>query len=163
MTYLRIILIMLLALTISCSINPNETNVKQIEGYTTDEDFFNTSDYMGIPIVINFWYPSCPPCAKELPSLSKFSTQNKDELITLGIIHDSLLDSKEDYLGMIKKFEITYPNIFDQDGAIGEKYEILGFPTTIFLDKNHMLVKKWTGFLTEEALEEYSKLIMDQE
>ena len=63
---------------------------------------------------------------------------------------------------MIKKFEITYPNIFDQDGAIGEKYEILGFPTTIFLDKNHMLVKKWTGFLTEETLEEYSKLIMDQ-
>tara|TARA_B110000438_G_scaffold258220_1_gene266783 strand:+ start:405 stop:890 length:486 start_codon:yes stop_codon:yes gene_type:complete len=161
MTYLRIILIMLLALTISCSTKSSKETVNKIEGYTTTEDFFTTSDYIGVPIVINFWYPSCPPCAKELPSLTKFSSQNKDVLITLGIIHDSLLDSKEDYLGMIKKFEISYPNIFDQDGNIAEKYEILGFPTTIFLDKNHVIIKKWTGFLTEEKLEEYSKLIMN--
>ena len=113
MSYLRIILIMMLSLTISCSIKSNETNINEIEGYTTDEEFFNTSDYSGMPRVINFWYPSCPPCAKELPYLAKFDTQNKGDLITLGIIHDSLLDSKQDYLQMmIMRYSLNYILLF---------------------------------------------------
>ena len=53
---------------------------------------------------------------------------------------------------MIDKFNVHYPNIFDEEGKIFQKFNIVGFPSTIFLDKNHEIIEEWTGFLSEESL-----------
>ena len=54
----------------------------------------------------------------------------------------------------IDEFGITYAVGTDQDGIIVD-YKVLGFPSTVFLDKQHRVVRTWTGALNAEKLEEF--------
>ena len=36
-----------------------------------DGETLRISDLEGKPIVMNFWFPSCPPCVAEMPDLEK--------------------------------------------------------------------------------------------
>ena len=49
--------------------------------------------------------------------------------------------------------ETDKPPFFD----LVNDFNVLGFPTTLFFDKNHKLSKKWTGYLDEENLIEQLK------
>ena len=113
---------------------------------------FNSEEFQGTPMVINFWYPSCPPCAKELPIFAKFHNQNSKKIKFVGIVHNSLVDKKEDSINLINKFNIKYENIYDENGDLVKDFNVLGFPTTLFFDEDHNLLKKWTGYLDEENL-----------
>ena len=120
---------------------------------------FNSKEFTGTPMIINFWYPSCPPCTKEIPTLVEFDKKNNQEIIMVGIIHNSLVDSKEDAIKMLEKFNVKYTNLYDKDNLLTEEFDILGFPTTIFLDKTHKISTKWTGFLDENTLKKESSKI----
>ena len=51
---------------------------------------------------------------------------------------------------------------FDKSQTIDDlvnDFNVLGFPTTLFFDKNHKLSKKWTGYLDEENLIDQLKKI----
>ena len=144
------LILLFIFLILGCS-NSNETplpfNAELIEGGE-----FKSEDFKGKPMIINFWYPSCPPCAKELPTLVKYHNENLKNIKFLGVVHNSLVDKKEDSVNLIKKFNIEYQNIYDEKGELVKDFNVLGFPTTLFFDKNHKLSKKWTGYLDEENL-----------
>ena len=72
---------------------------------------------------------------------------------------DVFVSKKEDSLRLIDKFNIKYQNIYDENGDLVNDFNVLGFPTTLFFDKNHKLSKKWTGYLDEENLIEQLKKI----
>ena len=36
-----------------------------------DDNEVTTGDLLGEPLVVNLWYSTCPPCAKELPRLRR--------------------------------------------------------------------------------------------
>ena len=153
--------VLLFVLVLSgCSDNQTIENNIQIQGRTTNNENFNSLDFMGTPIIINFWYPSCPPCVKEIPTLVQTSERYENKILILGIIHNSFFDSEEDRQNMIDKFNVHYPNIFDEEGEIFQKFNIVGFPSTIFLDNNHEIIEKWTGFLSEENLDKYAEEMM---
>ena len=113
---------------------------------------FNSEEFIGTPLVINFWYPSCPPCAKELPTLVKFDNQDEYKVKFLGIVHNSLVDKKEDSIRLIDKFNIKYQNIYDENGDLVNDFNVLGFPTTLFFDKNHKLSKNGLDILMKKIL-----------
>ena len=77
----------------------------------------------------------------------------------LGIIHNSLVDPKEDSVKMLEKFNVEYINLYDEDNLLTEKFKVLGFPTTIFLDENHNISTKWTGFIDDNTLKKESSKI----
>jgi len=35
------------------------------------------SQYLGQPVVVNFWFPSCPPCRAEMPDLEQTFQNHK--------------------------------------------------------------------------------------
>ena len=70
-----------------------------------------------------------------------------------------MVDKKEDSIRLIDKFHIKYQNVYDENGELVNDFNVLGFPTTLFFDKNHKLSKKWTGYLDEENLIEQLKKI----
>ena len=59
---------------------------------------FVLGDSISKPIIINFWFPSCPPCVEEMPDLNEFYHANKTNVDVLGIQLiglDSLSDGQE--------------------------------------------------------------------
>ena len=143
-------LFLIILFMLSCSDSKN--NVLPIKAELIDGGSFNSEEFKGTPLVINFWYPSCPPCAKELPTLVKIDNESKYNVKFVGIVHNSLVDKKEDSIRLINKFKIEYENIYDKNGDLVDNFNVLGFPTTLFFDSDHELSKKWTGYLDEENL-----------
>ena len=117
-------------------------------------ELINLSDYAGQPVVINFWYPSCPPCRLEMPDLEATFKKHEAQGLELIGVQSLVLDTVEEGQEFIDEFGITYAVGPDTETKIIIDYGVANFPTTVFLDKDHNVVRKWTGILTAEKLDE---------
>ena len=129
-----------------------ELEVFANENYTRGE-LVGLSEFEGQPVVINFWYPSCPPCRLETPDLQATFQKHKGDVQFIGVMA-MVLDTVEEGQEFIDEFGITYAVGPDTETKILIDYKASSFPTTVFLDKNHEIVRNWAGVLTEEKLEE---------
>jgi thiol-disulfide isomerase/thioredoxin len=134
----------------------------------TDEQFKNK------PVLINLFGTWCPNCNDEAPVLAKlYDKYNSQGLEIVGLAfeftEDSIRDKKQ--IDVFKKrHAINYPLLLAGGNDKSEATKILGFldevksyPTTIFLDKNHKVVKIHTGFSGPGTGEHYTKLIEELE
>lgn len=125
------------------------------ENYAKGEQV-RLSQFLGQPVVVNFWFPSCGPCRAEMPDLEKaFNAHKEDEVAFMGVQLLGL-DTAEDGQVFIDEIGITYA-VGPDDGTDivrDEDYEVISFPTTFFLDREHKIVRKWVGILTPGKLEE---------
>ena len=112
------------------------------------------SQFLGRPVVINFWFPSCPPCRAEMPDLQHTFEQHVEDGVQFIGIQLLGLDTAEDGQEFISELGVTYAVGTDDDGAIIRDYEVTSFPTTVFLDSDHRVERKWAGILTEGKLGE---------
>ena len=112
------------------------------------------SQFLGRPVVINFWFPSCPPCRAEMPDLQRTFEEHSDDGVQFIGVQLLGLDTAGDGQEFINNLGITYAVGADDEGAIMRDYEITSFPTTVFLDSDHHVVRKWAGILTEGKLTE---------
>ena len=119
------------------------------------------SNLEGQPVVMNFWFPSCPPCVAEMPDLERVYQKHKADGVEFIGVQLVGLDTVADGKDFIREMGITYPVGADEDGGIVQAYGITGFPTTVFIDGNQSIVRKWSGVLTEEKLEELVAEIMN--
>jgi thiol-disulfide isomerase/thioredoxin len=146
----------------SPALNPDGMNVEAAEGSLAPDFELETvaisgssttngeawlSDYRGHPVVLNFWATWCYPCRKEIPQFVKSADKyNDDGLVVIG------LDLQEGP-GLIQPFAqeygMNYPILVDRDGEVGNKYRLLGMPTTVFIDANGVVRKIFRGPLQE--------------
>jgi peroxiredoxin len=115
--------------------------------------------FEGQPIVLNFWYPSCPPCRLEMPHFEAAFQTHKDEVAFVAI-QQLGLDSADEGQEFIEEFGLTYAVGADTSGTVIKDYNVKTFPTTVFLDKDHTIVRKWAGPLNEEKLNELIEEIL---
>ena len=115
--------------------------------------------FEGQPIVLNFWYPSCPPCRLEMPHFEAAFQAHKDEVAFVAI-QQLGLDSVDEGQKFVEEFGLTYAVGPDKSGTVIREYDVKTFPTTIFLDADHNIVRKWAGPLNEEKLNELIEEIL---
>lgn len=140
-------------LLLSCNTFANE-QIIEISGITLEDKTFNSKDFKGYAIIINFWYPSCPPCVKEIPNLVKSINKYQNKIKVIGVLHNSPFDSKDTAKALLNNFDATYVNIFDEKGEIESKLSVKVFPTSIFLNRDHQITAEWSGYLNKNKLEE---------
>ena len=116
------------------------------------------------PIVLNFWAGLCPPCRAEMPDLQEFNDKFEDRALLLGIDLGQFtgLGNPEDAQKLLDELGVTYPAGFTTDGDVVRDYEVLGMPTTIFIDAQGKIFNKWTGALNGEILEEKTLEMLNQ-
>ncbi len=134
-------------------------NAPQISAETLAHGKFDLAEVAGKPVVVNFWFPSCPPCRAEMPDLQEAYTEFKDQDVQFVGIQQLGIDSKDDAIAFLEEVGVEYPNIPDENAAIQLEYKILSYPTTVFLDSNHDIVKKWNGLITRDDLREQIEII----
>ena len=49
-----------------------------------DDNEITTAEFLGEPLVVNLWYSTCPPCAKELPEFAEVDAET-DEVRFIGV------------------------------------------------------------------------------
>ncbi|MBF6590817.1 MAG: TlpA family protein disulfide reductase [Ktedonobacterales bacterium] len=104
----------------------------------------------GKPIVLNFWASWCVPCKEEAPVLraawQKYAPRGA---VFIGV---ALQTSRADLIGFTSRYRIPYPCGPDTSGSISTAYGTTGIPTTIFIDREGVVVKKFTGQISAAEL-----------
>src|SRR5687768_11242229 len=58
-------------------------------GTTLDGSAFDLASLRGVPVVVNFWGPSCVPCRDEFPLLEEKQAEHAaDGLTVVGVLTD---------------------------------------------------------------------------
>lgn len=124
-----------------------------VSGDTFTQGEFDLGMHEGKPVLVNFWFPSCPPCRAEMPDLQAAYEIYGDDVVFVGI-QQLGLDSAANGQAFVRELGLTYPNMPDVDSTIQFDYQVFSFPSTVFLDKNHDIARNWTGIIGEEQLAE---------
>lgn len=123
-------------------------------------DALRLSDLKGKPVVLNFWFPSCPPCVAEMPDFERVFQQHKTYGVEFVGVQLVGIDSAEDGQNFVNEIGVTYALGPDEDDIIN-KYKVSSFPTTVFIDKEQNIVRRWQGVLNEEKMEEILSEILN--
>lgn len=102
----------------------------------------------GKPLVVNLWASWCGPCRVEAPLLARAARRYADVRF-LGV------DSKDGAgpaKAFIRRYEMSYPNLFDPDGAIADALGLRGYPTTYVFDRRGKLIASVVGGISDRAL-----------
>lgn len=110
----------------------------------------------GKPVVLNFWAALCPPCRAEMPEFERVHEERGDEVTILGIDigPQQFLGTREEGQELLTELGVTYPAGTTFDDTVVRGFEILGMPTTFFIGADGAVVRKWSGILDEEKLNE---------
>ena len=139
-------------IVIGCDNQSEKATIGQIvfPKTTIDNNNFNIENYSGKNILINFWFPSCPPCIYELDILDDINKKYD----SVGVIGVQVLglDNKEDGKNMLEKKNISYKSVADESDAIIDLLQINVFPTTILFDKNGDEINRWIGIIDEQIV-----------
>ncbi|WP_296138130.1 TlpA disulfide reductase family protein [uncultured Tessaracoccus sp.] len=139
------------------TIVPPESRVEApvLEGPSLADDAkqLSTEQYAGRIVVVNVWGSWCAPCRHEAPALVDADERLGEDVQLLGLNTRDLTTTPAQ--AFVRRFGITYPNIFDPDGAL-----LLGFgqlppkaiPSTIVIDAEGRVAARVIGEVDANTL-----------
>ena len=109
------------------------------------------SDYVGKPVVLNFWASWCGPCKSEMPEFQQVFAQMGEQVQFL-MVNATVSDTMADAKSFISQYGYTFPVVFDTRGEALYTYGVDAFPTTFFLDKTGTVAGYVVGAISKETL-----------
>ncbi|MGQ9747193.1 MAG: TlpA family protein disulfide reductase [Candidatus Caldatribacteriaceae bacterium] len=119
------------------------------------------SDYLGKPVLLSFFTPTCSHCIREAPLLEAAYQRYKDthELVVIGVGY--IGEGGEEYMQhFVRNAGITHPVVIDTSQTkIYALYGVSGVPHNFFFNRCGDIVQE-AGELTESILEKYLRKIL---
>lgn len=100
------------------------------------------------PTLLVFWATWCPSCIEEIPLLNEWA-EKYPQLQILGI---DVQESRERVGEFLKKREVRYPILLDEEAEVASQYGLVGIPATLLLAKGGRVI--YYGFSLPENIEE---------
>ena len=101
------------------------------------------ADYLGKPVILNFWATWCPPCREEMPSM-----QRAHEALSadgVAVIAVSVGDEAEAIGEFLEETPVDFPLLMDLDSKVAQRYPLKGLPTTYVIDPQGRLAYRAEG------------------
>ncbi|MBQ3728875.1 MAG: TlpA family protein disulfide reductase [Spirochaetales bacterium] len=107
--------------------------------------------------MVNIFTTWCGYCINEMPDLNKLYSQLPENANLIGICADAY-EKPDDLEAIVDYFELKFPVLKMTDDQVDKIYNVLGYPTTIFVDKNGKLLDVITG-APKNPLKDYGSKI----
>ncbi|MBO5052127.1 MAG: TlpA family protein disulfide reductase [Clostridia bacterium] len=112
------------------------------------------SDYIGKPIVLNFWASWCGPCKMEMPDFDEVYRQYGDEVQFLMVnLTDGSYETVATAAAFVAQNGYAFPVLFDTSGQAANTYQIYSIPTTYFIDAGGHLIARAEGAIDAASLQ----------
>jgi len=128
-----LILTPLLILSVACSTGEPASDFALT---TFDQEQFRLSEQRGNVVVINFWYPSCPPCRDEMPAFQEAWEQYEGRNVRfIGLFVPQGFDTEVEARQFVDELGLTFDFATDVRARVAQEYAVVYFPTTYFIDQ----------------------------
>ncbi len=123
---------------------------------TLDGVKVSLAQFRGQPVLINFWASWCIPCRAEMPDLVRAYEDHKAEDFLILGVNLTYSDTLPDVQAFVKEFNMTFPIVLDNDGAVALRlYQIPGIPTSVFVKRNGTIAWIQVGKMTRQQINQY--------
>lgn len=99
-------------------------------------------DFLGQPVVINFWATWCRPCLAEHPIFLAAARRYQGRVTFLGIIYQ---DEPEPIRRYVERRGSWGATLIDPDSRVAIAYGVYGVPETYIIDAQGIVAEKITG------------------
>lgn len=128
----------------------------------SDKDQIQLSTFKGEVVYLDFWASWCGPCRKSFPWMN--AMHNKYKAQGLRIITINLDKNRKDAQKFLDRYPAEFIVTYDPKGKSAEKYQVMGMPSSYFIDREGEIKIQHKGFRDKdrEKLEETIKLLLEQ-
>lgn len=119
------------------------------------------SDYVGKPIVLNFWATWCYYCKEEMPDFDRAYEKYPDVQFLMVNATDGVQETMASAKEYVEQEGFQFDVFFDTNFDAVNAYQVSGFPATFFIDENGNLVTYGRGMLDFETLEKGIQMITE--
>jgi len=95
------------------------------------------ADFRGVPTVVNVWYSTCAPCAREVLDFAVVHGELGDEVQFVGV---NPIDDTEAMLAFAAARDVGYTLLRDPDRSWVSEVPVTVYPTTLFVDADGRIV-----------------------
>ena len=93
----------------------------------------DTRDYRGDLLLIDFWGSWCHACIREMPHVFEaYNRYREDGFSVLGVV---VRDTREKARAFLRRNGYPWDQVFDEESSIAEAHVVVGYPTTILVDR----------------------------
>ena len=133
------------------------TDVSRVAFRDAEGNRHTLADYRGRVVLVDVWATWCPPCRRSLPEVAELQKVGGEAYAVLPISVDrgGWSDVKP-FLAQNPQLGLT-AYLPDGGEALDAFGPIPGIPTTILVDREGRLIKRWSGYgegLARRALDE---------
>ena len=122
--------------------------------YDLDGNEVHLSDFIGKPVVLNFWASWCGPCKMEMPDFNEKYLEIGEEVQFLIInMTDGSRETVETASAFNAEQGYSFPVFYDTDQDAASTYGVYSIPTTYFIDAEGSAIAQATGAIDAETLQ----------
>lgn len=122
---------------------------------TLDGRPVSLKDFAGKPVFVNFWATWCLPCLVEMPIIEELYNERPGAFAVVAV-SDEPVETIREY---VEKHGYTFPIYVDRGGKMGQEYQVLFMPTSVFIDAKGVIQARHLGELNRSLLESYLERI----
>ena len=112
-----------------------------------------SEQYGGKVVVVNFWYPSCPPCREEMPEFQRAWEELDGEPVRfLGLFVPRGFDTEQAAREFVVELGLSFDFATDRGETIATAYGIEYYPTTWFIGRGGEVAATYVSAMDAERI-----------